>query len=234
MAGAALAFFLGLRGAPFFSEWSLNSLLLAVLLLAVLFLRFEEREPGSRELAAVGLLAALAAGGRVLFAAVPGLQPATFLTIAAGYALGAEPGFMVGALTALLSNIFLGHGPWTPWQMLGWGLAGAAGGLMGKAFRGRVRVPAVAGLGTAWGFLFGWGMNLWFWLSFVRPLTLRSFTAACAASLPFDLLHAAGNLFFALLLAGPVIDMLIRFRERFSCEFEEASAEAVLDGRGTG
>ena len=227
---ASLAFFLGLKGVPFFAEWSLNSLLLVGLLLAVLFLRFEEREPGSRELAAVGVLAALAAGGRVLFAAVPGMQPATFLAIAAGYALGAEPGFMVGALAALLSNFFLGQGPWTPWQMLGWGLGGAAGGLLGRALRGKVRVVPVALLATAWGFVFGWGMNLWFWLSFVRPLEARTFLAACAASFWFDLLHAGGNLCFALMLTRPVTEMLLRFRERFSCRFVEAEAEVAEAG----
>jgi len=229
-AAAGLLVCLGLRGVRFFDNWSINSLLVAVLVLAALFFRFEEKEMGSRELAAVGVLAALAAAGRVLFAAVPGLQPATFLVIVAGFVFGAEPGFMVGALVALLSNIFLGHGPWTPWQMLGWGLGGVAGGMLGRACRGRVRVIPLAALAGAWGFVFGWGMNLWFWLSFVRPLSLRSFLAACLASFWFDLLHAAGNLLFALLLAAPMVEMLTRFKERFSCEFLEEERGAVRGG----
>ncbi len=235
VAAVAACFALGVRGFAFFGNWSLNSLLLAVLALGILFARFEEREMGSRELAAVGMLAALAAAGRVLFAAVPGLQPATFLVILTGYVFGADSGFMVGALTALLSNLFLGQGPWTPWQMLGWGLAGVAGGLLGRASRGRVRKLPVAALSAAWGFVFGWGMNLWFWLSFVRPHTLRSFMAACLASFWFDLLHAAGNLCFALFLTVPVASMLTRFRERFSCEFVEGvPGEPAAAGGGEG
>ena len=72
-------------------------------------------------------LAAVAAAGRVLFVAVPGVQPVTVITIAAGAALGARAGFATGAVAALASNFFLGQGPWTPWQMLAWGACGVAG-----------------------------------------------------------------------------------------------------------
>lgn len=206
---------LGLRGVEPFSRWSLNSLLLGLLLLALLFLRFEERDYGAREVAVVGALAAVGAAGRVFFAAVPGVQPATFVAILTGYVLGAEPGFLVGALIALLSNIFLGHGPWTPWQMLAWGLAGASGGLLTAFRRERGILAAAAVLASAWGFLFGWLMNLWFWLSFVYPLTWGTYVAACATSFWFDLFHAVGNLAFVLVLWRPMADMLKRYRERF-------------------
>ena len=44
----------------------------------------------------------------------------------AGYALGGAPGFAVGAVTAIASNIVFGQGPWTPWQMLAWGSSGSS------------------------------------------------------------------------------------------------------------
>ncbi len=216
---AALLVYLGVAGVPPFDNWAMSSLLLAVTALAIMFLRFEEGEYGSREVAVVGALAAMAAAGRVLFAAVPGVQPVTFVAILAGYVFGAEPGFMVGALAALLSNIFLGQGPWTPWQMLAWGLAGVSGGLLSAAMRGRLRKAPIAALCTAWGFLFGWTMNFWFWLSFVYPLTMKSYVTANITSFWFDLLHAAGNLMFAVVLTVPVATMLMRFRERFSVEY---------------
>ncbi len=223
---AALLVYLGVTGVPPFDNWSMNSLFLAVMALAFLFLRFEEGEYGSREVAVVGALAAVGAAGRVLFVAVPGVQPVTFIAILAGYVFGAEPGFMVGALAALLSNIFLGQGPWTPWQMLAWGLAGASGGLLSAALKRRVKVVPIAALCTAWGFLFGWMMNLWFWLSFVYPLTFRSLAAANLASLWFDLFHAAGNLAFAVFLTLPMATMLLRFRERFTVEYVVEAARA--------
>ncbi|MBN2027848.1 MAG: ECF transporter S component [Actinobacteria bacterium] len=219
LALAGLLVYLGIAGIAPFVNWSMNSLFLAVIILAVLFLRYEEGEFGSREVAVVGALAAVAAAGRVLFAAVPSVQPATFIIILAGYVFGSEPGFMVGALTALLSNIFLGQGPWTPWQMLAWGLAGASGGVLAAVLKKRVRIMPIAALCTVWGFLFGWMMNFWFWLSFVYPLTLRSFMTANLTSFWFDLFHAVGNLLFAIFLTTPVATMLLRFRERFAVEY---------------
>lgn len=229
IASAALLVYLGVEEIPPFGNWSLNSLFLAVLVLALLFLGFEQGDYGAREIAVVGALAAVGAAGRVLFAALPGIQPATFIAILAGYVFGAEPGFMVGALMALLSNIFLGQGPWTPWQMLAWGMAGASGGLLASALKGRVRVIPVAVLCAAWGFIFGWMMNFWFWLSFVYPLTLRSYMAANLASFWFDFFHAAGNVVFALLLTRPVSTMLLRFRARFDIEYVHDKAEASVE-----
>jgi len=229
VAAAALLVYLGVEGIPPFANWSLNSLLLAVIILVILFLGFERGDYGAREIAVVGALAAVGAAGRVLFAAVPGVQPATFIAILSGYIFGAEPGFMVGALSALLSNIFLGQGPWTPWQMLGWGLAGVSGGMAAAVMKGEVKVAAVALLGGAWGFLFGWMMNFWFWLSFVYPLTMKSYLAANLTSFWFDFFHALGNVVLALLLTRPVSAMLLRFRARFAVEYLPEEAETVME-----
>src|SRR6266536_4929959 len=98
-------------------------------------------DPGlgaSKTLALVATLAAAAAGGRILFAAIPGVQPVTVIAVAAGVALGARAGFGVGALAALASNFFLGQGPWTPWQMLGWGACGLAGAWLAPLLRHRI------------------------------------------------------------------------------------------------
>src|SRR5918996_428900 len=82
-------------------------------------------------------LAALAVVGRLAFAAIPNVKPTTDIVLFAGYALGAIPGFAVGAVTAIVSNIFLSHGPWTVWQMAGWGGVGVVGALLARALRGR-------------------------------------------------------------------------------------------------
>ena len=72
-------------------------------------------------------MAALAIAGRIAFAAFPNVKPTTDIVIFAGYALGGAPGFAVGALAALVSNFWFGQGPWTPWQMAGWGICGVLG-----------------------------------------------------------------------------------------------------------
>ena len=101
----------------------------------------------------VATLAALAALGRDAFAALPDVKPMTAIVLVGGYAFGAGPGFAVGAISALASNILLGQGPWTPWQMLGVGarravgaaLAGALGPRPSRAGARRSRCALAAG-----------------------------------------------------------------------------------------
>src|ERR687896_1298797 len=107
--------------------WQLASFVLLAAALAVGFAWYERSRPSARVLALVAALAALAVVGRIAFAPIPNVKPTTDIALFAGYALGPVPGFAVGALAALASNFFFGQGPWTPWQMLGWGLAGLIG-----------------------------------------------------------------------------------------------------------
>ena len=107
--------------------------------------------PPAKLIAVVATLAALAALGRDAFAAVPDVKPITAIVLVSGVAFGAGPGFAVGAIGGLASNILLGEGPWTPWQMLGWGLVGVLGALLARPLslprgrrggRSRSRSPA--------------------------------------------------------------------------------------------
>src|SRR5436189_6452856 len=91
------------------------------------FAWYERRHPTSRVLALVATLAALAALGRIAFAPLPSVKPTTDIVLLSGYVLGGAPGFAVGAVGALTSNLFYGQGPWTPWQMVAWGLIGVFG-----------------------------------------------------------------------------------------------------------
>ena len=97
----------------------LDAVLGAVLVVG--FAWYERTHPTTRVIALVATLAAMAALGRVAFAALPNVKPTTDIVLIAGYALGGAPGFMVGAVAALASNLFFGQGPWTPWQMVGVG-----------------------------------------------------------------------------------------------------------------
>ena len=81
----------------------------------------------------------MAALGRVAFAALPNVKPTTDIVLISGYVLGGAPGFMVGAIAALASNLFFGQGPWTPWQMVAWGGVGLFGAGLGPGLRPRAR-----------------------------------------------------------------------------------------------
>src|SRR5918992_3670371 len=107
--------------------WQLTVYALLALVLVGGFAWYERSRPPARLVALVAALAALAVAGRLVLAPVPNVVATTDVALLTGYALGAAPGFAVGALAAPISNIWLGQGPWTAWEMAGWGLVGLAG-----------------------------------------------------------------------------------------------------------
>ena len=165
-----------------------------------------------REIAIVALLGTLSALLRVPFAAIPSLQPSTYLVICSGFVFGPVAGFMVGALTAVVSNFFLGQGPWTLFQIVAWGLAGATAPLLRSL---PLRPWVLAGFGLVWGFVFGAIMNIWTWVAFIYPNTVQTFLVTWANSIWSDALHAVGNALFLGFLGVRTIAILRRYHGRF-------------------
>jgi energy-coupling factor transport system substrate-specific component len=182
-----------------------------------------ERRSGPREVALIAGLGAVAAAGRVLFVAVPSVTPVTVICLAVGARLGARAGAAVGAIAALVSNTFLGHGPWTPAQMALWAAVGASGALLGRAIDRRWIFVGAAAL---WGVVFGWTMNLWFLATFGPEVSLEAMLLTGARSLPFDLAGAAGNALIALTVGPVLLRLLSRaaLRMRATVEVVEPAA----------
>lgn len=157
--------------------------------------RFEKRQIRAREIVMIAVLATIAAVSRVPFAPLPSVQPTSFVVIVAALVLGPEAGFMIGSTAALVSNFFLGQGPWTPWQMFCWGMMGVTAGLISRFDWARNKYWLCL-FGFIWGFIFGWVMNLWYFIAYVNPLSFKTFIAAYIASFYFDLAHALSNVFF--------------------------------------
>lgn len=190
---------------------------IAVLLVAMVpfFARFERKQLQAREVVLLAMLVAIAAVSRVPFAAVPSIQPMTFVIIVTAISFGAESGFIVGALAALVSNMFLGHGPWTPWQMFTWGMVGLTAGML-KDTGWFIRRPVLLAFGFIWGLLFGWIMNL----SMVPTLfqsvfSWKALMAVYAAGFYFDLLHALANVFFLAVFGGSWVKIMLRFKKKY-------------------
>jgi energy-coupling factor transport system substrate-specific component len=209
-------------------SWVAASFALLALAIAAGFAWYERAHPTARVIALVATLAALAALGRIAFAPLPNVKPTTDIVLISGYVLGGAPGFVVGAVAALASNLFFGQGPWTPWQMVGWGGAGLAGaGLARVAGRELGRVPlaaacAVASLG------FGVVMNLHLWVSYSGDHTAAKLAATFATSLPFDIAHVVGSALFCLAFGPALVSALSRYRMRFEIHWLPAAATSLL------
>jgi len=196
--------------------WPLASLLVLLCALAAGAVWWERGRPPSRLLALVAALAALAALGRLAFAPLPNVKPTTDIVLIAGFALGGAPGFVVGAVAALASNLVFGQGPWTPWQMAAWGLCGVFGAVLGRLSGHRLgRVQLALACGAA-GLMFGAIMDLSVWVTYSGQRTLDQYLALSATSLPFNVAHAVGNVVFCLAFGPALVRALERFRARLN------------------
>ena len=198
LAAALLAAFLQKGEGSF-----LPALLLAVSgVLLVLFAGFERSRAGAQAVVLIALLSAVSCAGRVLFAGLPSVQPSSSLIILTGIVFGPQAGFMTGAMTALTSN------------MAAWGMMGLSSGLLQRLLKRHGLLLSL--YGCVWGFLFGWFMNLWTVSGgFFGPFSLRAVVAACAASLPLDLAHAACNLLLLLLFEKPFLRKMERIAVKY-------------------
>ncbi len=152
------------------------------------------------KLTLIAMLAALSVAGRLALANIPNVQPVTAVIILSGFWLGPLSGVVIAVLTTLVSNILLGMGYWTIWQIAAWSLIGMLAGLIGKYWRG-IPVWALSVFGFFSGILYG----------IIISLTMRAagqpFLAYYLSGLPFDINHAASNVVFILVLS-PVLGRL--------------------------
>jgi Prenyltransferase and squalene oxidase repeat len=198
-------------------SWEVVSFLGVGLVLFAGFAWYERSRPPAQVVALVAALAALAIAGRIAFAPFPNMKPTTDIVIFSGYALGGAPGFAVGALTALVSNFFFGQGPWTPWQMVGWGLCGVLGAALALQTRNASRYALAATCGFA-GILYGALLNFSTMATFGGDLSWRYFLALEVRAIPFEIAHVFANVGLALIAGPAMVRMLTRFRRRFEWE----------------
>ncbi len=194
-------------------NWQLGAFLVLGVTLAAGFAWYERRRPDARIVAMVATLAALAALGRIAFAPLPNVKPSTDIVLIAGYALGGAPGFVVGALTALTSNFFFGQGPWTPWQMAGWGAVGILGAGLAVLTRRRIGRWPLALVCAAAGFAFTALQDVGDWVNF-SDHSAASLRLYVAKGLAFDAIHAVGCLVFALAFGPALVHSLQRYGRR--------------------
>lgn len=196
----------------------MNYLGISFIILGIAFLpliiRFERRPVSAEEVILIAVLAAIGAVARIPFAGIPSVQPTSFVIMLTAYIFGGEIGCLVGMLSALASNIFLGQGPWTPWQMAAWGAMGWTTGICRNCPWMRSRL-GMSLWGVLWGFLFGWLMNIWTVLTITQEPTLPFVLSIYGASFLLDLGHGLANAFLIWFFRERWGRILIRMRRKY-------------------
>ena len=177
---------------------------------------FESRKPQARELVIIAVLCAIGVAGRAAFFMVPQFKPVMAIVIIAGVAFGGEAGFIVGAMTAFVSNMFFMQGPHTPWQMFGFGIIGFLAGVLfrkGILRRSRAALCIFGGLSTF--IIYGVIMNTSTLFTYQAVISWPMFWAAILQGIPFDLIHAAATVIFLFVISRTMLEKLDRIKLKY-------------------
>lgn len=191
-----------------------QSLFLNVAILSIIVLSLIRSERSLRNQSQWGMLVLLAVfgvSGRILLDPIPNVQPVTVLVLLAGAYYGAPRALALAATIALVSNvIFMGHGPWTLFQAIGWGAIGLAGAILANHIivDGRIRIGLLAIIAAASGLAFNWFVSL----SILFETDPSMLVPYLLNGLVFDLYHAVGNVVFVAWMASPLGEMMARHR----------------------
>ncbi len=192
------------------------SLLIMLECMIPFFAVFEGRKPQPRELVLIAAICAINIVGRTAFFMLPQFKPVLALTIISGVALGAESGFLVGALTMFASNMLFSQGPWTPWQMFAMGIIGFLAGVLfkkGLLSSSKLSLCVFGALSAV--MIYGLIMNSYFVLFMPEGLNFKIWLTYIISGLPMDCVHAAATVVFLCIAAEPMLEKLERIKKKY-------------------
>lgn len=165
-------------------------------------------EPKRRSIGDVLVMVAIVIGvslSRVMMAGLPNVQFVTVASLLVGARLGARRGASFAILVTVLSNYFLGDGWWTVFQALGWSAVAVIGS------KANIWVNDSLNISTAcfWAVLTAFVFDLIVSFSIIdQSVSMLGFISYLWAGVPYDVLHAVGNLTFTLWFANWFVDKL--------------------------
>lgn len=180
------------------------------------FMVFEGRKPQAREVIILATMAALACAGRAAFFMLPNFKPIVAIVIVSGIAFGGEAGFLVGAMTMLVSNFLFGQGPWTPWQMFAMGFIGFLSGILyqkGWLPTKRFSLSFYGFLVTV--FIYGGIMNPAAMFMSMYEFTWTGLLAYYISGVPVDCVHGISTFIFLWFGAKPLLEKLQRIKVKY-------------------
>ena len=184
-----------------------------ILALILFYASFDKKIVGTRRMVIIAVMTALSVIGRAVFSMIPAFKPITSIVIITAIWIGPESGFLVGSLTAVISNFQFGQGPWTPFQMFAWGMIGLIAGYLGDPLR-RSRV-ALAVYGAFAGIAYSMIMDVWTVLWYGEGFKWELYVAALATAVPYTIGYAVSNMIFLLVLGRPFGEKLQRVKIKY-------------------
>lgn len=200
-------------------QYYIISIVMILFAIALFIWSFEKRRPQTREIVMLAVLTSMAIVGRMIFFMTPQFKPCAAIIIITGIMLGKESGFLCGCLTAFISDFFFGQGPWTPWQMIAFGLIGVISAIIFCGTRKRLIYHRflISGYGFLITFLlYGIILDTATVVMYTEKPTLSAFLATYASGIVFNLIHGLSTFVFLFVLSGEMFKKINRIKIKFN------------------
>ena len=176
---------------------------------------FERRKPKEREVVVLAVMTAMAVIGRLIFFMTPQIKPCAAIIIITAVMLGKQAGFLCGALTAFISDFMFGQGPWTPWQMIAFGLVGLGAAVIFEksALKNKMLLCIYGFVATA--LVYGLIMDTSTVLMTTDRPTMNAFVAVYISGIIFNVIHGLSTVVILWFLADPMFRKLDRIKQKY-------------------
>lgn len=206
---------IALIGVLLFKDERYNLIIILLVTLSCLpfYFKYEHDKPKTREVIILTIMIALTVVSRIVFMITPSFKPVTVMVIICGIVFGRASGFMCGSLSALISDFAFGIGPWTPFQMLIWGIIGYIAGVFSKQlYKDRY---LLYGYSIICGIGYSLVMDLWSVLAIENSFNLTRYLAIVLTSLPVMLVYIVSNIVFMFLISKIMFQILRRVKVKY-------------------
>ena len=195
-----------------------TSMCIIVISIFIFLWSFEKRKPKTREIVTLAVMTALAVVGRLAFFMTPQVKPCAAIIIITGVMLGRQSGFLCGALTAFVSGFFFGQGPWTPWQMIAFGIIGFLSGVLFS--KKNIKYAYNKWIISIYGFLatfviYGFILDTATVFMYTDTPKTETFVATYLSGIGFNLTHAASTFVVLFLISNATIKKLERLKIKY-------------------
>lgn len=166
-----------------------------------------------KKISLIGIFAAVNIASRIALQSLPNIKPVTSIIIICVMIFGLSFGIQLTFVTTIVSNLFLGMGLWTFFQILAWVVVCLLTQIFidfWKTFHKQPPLLVMAIFSFLMGYVFGFIVSLEQFM--VGGIGL--FIPYYMAGLFFDTLHACGNFFFYLICAPILMRIFIKEKEK--------------------
>lgn len=197
-------------------QYHLFSLIILLMTLLAFFISFEKKKITVEKIVLIASFVAICTLSRIVFnlaSFLPGFNPVSAIIILIAIVFGSDVGFMVGSLTAFISNNYLGHGPWTVFQMFSWGIIGYLSGIFSKVLKKNKIILII--FGKLCGLFYSLLMDVYSVLSFDKVFNIKRFFVFVSISFPFTISYIIANTIFLIFFSYLFLERLERIIKKY-------------------